>query len=117
MEIVLVFIVFVFVTALVLGWLAVCAVAMIVRLFAGIVTAPFRMAKRADAAAYHRLVHAPRPRVQRGDDVQCGNRSCLARMPDEARYCARCGTALARKQAPLPALVVDVRRHGFSQVA
>jgi hypothetical protein len=119
MEVLIIFLGIVIVTALVVGWLAVCVISLIVRLCVRAVATPFRMAKRADQAVADRFAARailPR-RMLRGDDVQCSNRLCKARLPTEAKFCCRCGTALARQRTKLPALVVDVRSRGISQVA
>ena len=117
MEVVLIFLIILVGTALVLGWLVVATLAMIVRLFARMLASPFRAAKRADAAVYHRFAHSRPVRELRRDDVQCHNRACGARLPAAARFCARCGAAVQRQQAQLPPVLVEVPSRGFTQVA
>ena len=118
MEVFLIFLGIVIVTALVIGWLAVCVISLIVRLFARAVATPLRLAKRADQAVADRFAaRTLQRRVQRGDDIQCANHLCKARLPNEARFCCRCGTALARQRTRVPALTVDVRTSRYSQVA
>jgi hypothetical protein len=117
MEVVIVLLVIVIITALVLGWVALCMTAMIFRLLVRVVASPFRVAGRADAAIARRLSRPRLVRLQRVTDVQCGNRLCAARLPNEARYCARCGAAVVREQLPVAMPVARLPVHGFTQVA
>ena len=119
MEVLLIFLGIVIVTALVIGWLVVCMISLIIRVCVRALATPFRIAKRADQAVADRFAaHAALPRrALRGDDFQCANRMCKARLPTEAKFCFRCGTALARQRSNVSALAVDCRSRGYSQVA
>ena len=118
MEVLIIVLGIVIVAALVVGWLAVCIISLVLKLVARALSVPFRVARRADQAVADRFAGRPQQRrIERGDDVQCANRLCKARLPSEANFCCRCGTALARQRSRVPALVVDVRSRGLSQVA
>ena len=111
-----IFLIIVLVTALVLGWIALWMTAMIVRLIFNVVKTPFRVARRMDHAIARSRFARP-ARQHRIDDVRCLDRRCGARLPAEAKFCARCGGALPRKIAQLHAHPVEVPQHGYTQVA
>lgn len=117
MEIFLIFLVIVVLTALAIGWIAVMAISLVLRLCFRVVALPFRVAGRCDRAIAKRFTASAPRRVLREDDVQCPIRLCSARLSADAKFCARCGTALAIRRASVPGLVVEARSRGLSQVA
>lgn len=118
MEVLIIFLVVVIVTALVLGWVALCMTAMIFRLLIRVIASPFRVAGRADAALARRMTRRRPVRLLRSTDVQCGNRLCAARLPAEANFCSRCGCAVVREVLPVAMQVAHPVVVGrFTQVA